>query len=488
MYAQTGYHCSFIVGLSLFKTVRAFAKNNVVGYEPIYRSTLQYHHLADSLDMEIKDILHFMSVKSTAKSTTTTDPYEDNIHSGPTLPDDFLPVWQQYADCLNLSWNIATIHLRNVQLNSKMLKILGSSLLDKRVSAILLENNDFTDIDCGIDFATTFLEHNRSYFEPLVSKVSMFPGSGSRSSLKWELDGSDTGMCCFGWADNIITRGEDVRRLVNAIDSHPFVDKVRLDGCLGEDTRPRDLLSTFMYSNKKYIHLSFAGNRIEGLEEVGFSTFLSGQTYLKQLDLPRNRLTDYDIKQISTALKSNGTLLVLGLEGNGITHDGYSSLFGAVFDNTNLNSVVGSNNTCKINIDPVGEQSLNSDDCRLIHHVLEFHNRCIQAKISNESVAKEKLSYELSRRNALGITLDRLVPEMNDDDPLALISHVLSRITVCFNARTLNELDRGREWRPYLHAAPSYLNERPRLSILFDVVRGAKMPELFERRAKALSS
>ena len=440
--------------------------------------------------MEIDDILHFMSIKSTAKSKTDTHRFHGNTNLSLPLPDDCLPDWQTYADCLNLSWNIATIHLINVQLRPKMLKILSYSLVDKRVSAILLENNDLTDIDRGIDFATTFLKQNSSSFDPLVSKVSMFPGNSSRSSLKWELDGSGTGMCCFGWANNIITRGEDVRRLVNAIDSHPFVDKVRLDDCLGDDATPRDLLSSFMCSNKGYTHLSFAGNMIECLEEMGFSNFISGQNYLIQLDLPRNRLTEDDIKQISNALKSNDTLQVLGLEGNSITHDGYCSLFSAVFDNTNLNSVAGSNNTCKINIDPVGEHSLNSDESRLIHHVLEFHNRCIQAKISRESVVKEKLSFELSRRDVLGITLDRLVPEMNDDDPLALMPHVLSRITECFNAQTRNGLDRrwATNWIPYLHAAPLYLHKRPMLSILFDVVRGAKMPELFERRTTATQS
>jgi len=470
----------------LERTVRALAKNNVVEYKPL-RSNILHNDLAYSLRMETNDILHFMSIKSAAKTKTDTDPCRYNINADQTLPDEFLPVWQYYSDCLNLSWNIATIHLRNVQLTSKMLKILGDSLVDKRVSAILLENNDFAHITFGIDFAATFLTRNMSSFGPTVSKVSIFPHTGARSNLKWKLKHFDTGVRCFGWADNVITRGEDVRRLVNVIDSHPFVDKVRLDGCLGGDTAPRDLLSSFMSSNKKYTHLSFAGNRIEGLEEVGFSTFLSGNKYLIQLYLQRNRLSEDDIKLISKALKSNDTLQVLGLEGNRITDDGYWSLFNVVFDNTTLNSVAGSNNTCEIKIDPAGEQALTSEDRRLIHTILELHNECIQANISLQAIVKEKLSYELCRRNTLGITLDRLVPEMNDDDPLALTCHMLRRINECFDAKHRNLLERrSARLRPYLRVAlPS--NERSKLSILFDVVRESKMPQLFERRAGSTS-
>ena len=50
-----------------------------------------------------------------------------------------------------------------------------------------------------------------------------------------EIVGDNQNLDFFQWVNNEIERMEDARYLVDAVISHPCIDKVRLENCFGED-------------------------------------------------------------------------------------------------------------------------------------------------------------------------------------------------------------------------------------------------------------
>jgi len=162
-------------------------------------------------------------------------------------------------------------------------------------------------------------------------------------------------------------------------------------------------------------------------------------------------LNDNDALLIAQALKQNDNLRTLRLQENQLTKAGQDAIMKTIYDSTSLNSVSDCNHTCCVQF---------NDDyrCRLNERGDKLVNR------------RRKLYRLLSSRNREGSNVYHLNLEFGDDEPLALLPKVLGG--VYRYSQSIASLD------------PLRADTVQPLSIMYEILRSWKMPELFEQQIK----
>jgi Ran GTPase-activating protein (RanGAP) involved in mRNA processing and transport len=176
---------------------------------------------------------------------------------------------------------------------------------------------------------------------------------------------------------------EDAHYLVESIIKHPTIDKIRLDGCFGEEVNENDVLCSLLASDKNFAEIDLDNNNIQtdGISEI--SDYLAIDPPLKELYLRNNDLNDEDASLIARALKHNTNLQWLSLDENNITRNGSTVLRDAVYYPTSLNSLSDCNHTCRSyglswgGDVPVNLPGLTSKQnrARKIYHLLSLRNK-----------------------------------------------------------------------------------------------------------------
>ena len=164
-----------------------------------------------------------------------------------------------------------------------------------------------------------------------------------------------------------------------------------------------------------------------------------------------NNLNDEDARLIARALRCNTNLQYFALMENNFTEVGHNALGKAIYNPTSLNSMSDCNHTCRIlviNWDediPNNTYSLKLNRARKIYHLLSVRNR------------EESNVYHLNL-------------EFGDDDEDDAALKLVPRV--------LESVYRHAEMYAYIFESP-YVTP---LSIIYEVLRGWKVPELYERR------
>ena len=152
---------------------------------------------------------------------------------------------------------------------------------------------------------------------------------------------------------------------------------------------------------------------------------------------------------IARALRGNTNLSELHLDDNDLTEKGNNALSNAIYDPTSLNSVVDCNHVC--NIDGIGLVDIPNNN----------NNR--GSKVNRA----RKIYHLLSKRNREGNNVYHLNLEFDDEDgSLALVPNVLASVHQYYHGS--------------MFAQPSD-QVRP-LSIMYEILRSWKMPQLYECR------
>ena len=142
---------------------------------------------------------------------------------------------------------------------------------------------------------------------------------------------------------------------------------------------------------------------------------------LTYLDLTDNQLDDNDAMAIASALKHNTNLLILNLNLNNLTRDGWLALRKAVYDDTSLNSVSDSNHNCCIDFPLYGHGSY------LYRDVREMNGSAPGSDYVYDEVyvRQKKIYYTMSSWNRSCSNVEHL-----EDVPFELLPDILVSIQV----------------------------------------------------------
>ena len=336
--------------------------------------------------------------------------------------DALLPHWKELANAMQLYQEDEpfTLSIFNVQLSPPVIDLLLPILKYKPVRSIVLQNNSFVNnIREGIEFAVEVMESNET------------------------IQG-------FYWASNTINNMEDARLLVEAVNSHPAINQVRLENCFDDDVNGYAVLIPLLASDKNFEEIDFDNNAIRTGGSTELPDLIARNPPLQKLFFSDNNLNDGDAVLIARALKQNSNLEVLNLYDNNFTEVGVKALREAAYDSTSLNSVADSNHTCRVEGVDFGGIPSNPYDRENSGHA-----------------RAQKLYHLLSSRNREGTNVRHLNSEFggeDDDkeDTLALVPKVLECV--------------------YRYSHERVNSSVPPLSIMYEILRSWKMPELYDGR------
>ena len=277
----------------------------------------------------------------------------------------------------------------------------------------------------------------------------------TRDGIEFAVKSIETNLERLQWVNNEIERMEDARYLVDAIIHYRRIEHIRLENCLGEDINGYEILQSLLSSGKRFLSIDLDGNNIRTGGGTAISDFLSTNPPLKQLFLEGNHLNDDDAILIARALKRNNNLKHLRLGDNDWTEKGKNALSKVIYDSTSLNSVMDCNHRCDI------------EDIRF-DGILENYSN-----MTPKGNRAMKIYHLLSLRNREGSNVQHLNVEFEDDDSLALVHRVLESVYRYSRSRSVRGFVRVRQ----LRLQPNTVHP---LSIMYEILRSWKMPELYE--------
>lgn len=187
-----------------------------------------------------------------------------------------------------------------------------------------------------------------------------------------------------------------------------------------------------------------------------YQTTLQTICHSRNLFLSGNKLNDNDARLIAKALKMNSNLTDLYLFDNDISDFGYHALSKAVYDPTSLNAIYNCNHSCQI------------------HYHRDLPHYCTNSSNTNSKTnRKDKIHHILSLRHREGSNVQHLNTEFDGDEDgdatsLKIVPKVLEAI---------------HKYSKYHIFSKKYDLERP-LSIMYEILRGWKMPELYGTRSR----
>jgi len=347
--------------------------------------------------------------------------------------DILLPRWRELANALQLYHNpnpLNRFSVYNIQLAPSVIDLLLPALNGKKIDGLTFNNNNFVNISDGIKFAVEVIKNNPN-------------------------------MKQFCWDYNQLESIENVCLLLDAVINHPSIDCVRLEGCLGGNIDGYEALCYLLASGKSFELIDFESNDIQTRGRSAISDYIASDSPLKNLFFSDNMLNDDDAILIARSLQQNTNLSKFILDNNNLTDTGAGALCKAAYDPSSLNSISDCNHTCVIKINgyvPIG--LIDDDDGKVISSPIDRRGA--------------KIYRLLSERNEDGNNVQHLNSEFNNEDEennnsLKLVPKVLECVQKYHGCTT---------------ASQGYV---PPLSILYEVLRGWKMPELYERRVPDMS-
>jgi len=346
------------------------------------------------------------------------------------LSDNALnPHWEQLANAMQLSERIKYLHLDEVQLDKRTIQMIEASVRQKGITGIHLSLNQFHGGE-GVQFASNVLKSNIS-------------------------------VKTFIWTWNPFHSTEEACDLVDAFLEHPNIETLVLTRSLnaGGITPYTPVKRLFdRIGNGALLSVNLSVNGINTNGDRCIPNFLSANPSLERLYLMHNQLTDDDALHIGLALQSNSNLRFLDLHDNALTQGGggvmylHSVLGYSRSDispelessEVNLNTVSGANHTCEI-VGILSEE--------FVQEI--FMNDSDKSAKWNR---RRKLFALLFGRHRKGSSVSQLESEFSEDS-MGLVPHVLA----CINTYSEDGCNRC-------------------LSILFDLVRNWKTPEIFQPR------
>ena len=174
--------------------------------------------------------------------------------------------------------------ISNLQLPASVINLLIPVLKHESFETIDLQNNSFVNCHEGVEFVVEVM--NSNYM-----------------------------MEVFCWTSNIINSMEDARYLVDAVNSHPAINTVRLENCFGNDINGYNILCSLLTRDKGFKHIDFDNSNIRTGGGTELPDYLAINPPLKKLYLNHNNLNDEDAVLIARAVKQNNNLKVLCLAG-----------------------------------------------------------------------------------------------------------------------------------------------------------------------------
>lgn len=151
-----------------------------------------------------------------------------------------LPHWRELATALQLCQsNDIDLTIQNVQLTTSVTDVLIPALKGK-LHELYLENNEFVDIYKGAEFIITCIESN-----PLMKE--------------------------FCLVNNQLETTDNIGAVLDTVISHPSIDHIRLENCLGGDINSYDILCSVLASGKQFDTVDFDTNNISTGGETGIS-------------------------------------------------------------------------------------------------------------------------------------------------------------------------------------------------------------------------
>jgi len=340
--------------------------------------------------------------------------------------DILLPHWRELANALQLyNMDRRSLRIANLQLTSSVMNLLASALKGKAINGLTLDNNEFEDIHIVIES---------------INKMG-------------ELES-------FELINNQIIDTKEASDLVGAIINHSSIGDVRLENCLGDGiSSSYEVLCPLFASDTRWDQLDLEGNNIQTEGDTAIPDYIASNPPLKSLFLAGNKLNDDDAILIAQSLKQNNNLIQLRLDGNNFTSIGRDALSKAIYDPTSLNSMSDCNHTCQLELDG---------------HMRNDGAEKPQIKRST------KIYQLLFERNKEGSNVQHLNAEFEDEeeDSLKLVPKVLERVHLNYDSMIQNAEDDDSDSEEEINSSPSYP-----LSIIYEVLRGWKMPELYEKRS-----
>ena len=309
-----------------------------------------------------------------------------------------------------------SLSVNNIQLATSVIDLLMPVLKHTPIEYFELQNNSFVNIREGIEFAVEVMKGNQT-------------------------------IQTFYWKNNTINSMEDACHLVDSVISHPSIDKIRLENCFGGDVIGYHILQSLLISDKNFAEIDLERNNIRTGGDTATPDYLATNPPLKKLYLANNNLNDEDARLIARALKRNTNLEELWLDDDDITEVGVNALSNVVYDPTSLNTLEGCNHKCHIH------GLIWSDDIPFNFAIAGLRNRA------------RKIYHLLSVRNREGSNVYHFNLEFGDEDEndesLKLVPKVLESV---------NRYNSNGGSTDYV----------PPLSIAYEILRGWKMPELYE--------
>ncbi|EJK71300.1 hypothetical protein THAOC_07281 [Thalassiosira oceanica] len=335
-----------------------------------------------------------------------------------------LPHWKQLCSAICLSNGISDFSVSKVQFDVSVMQMIERTMRNKdSLLKFLLQSNGFDDTERAVGFATNIIKSNPA-------------------------------MKTFFWHNNEISDDDAASGLVDALVRHPNVKNVTLSYAL-QEVDSYDLVKELFVNGKEFHIIDMEGNDIRTRGDSTISDFLATNPHLRKLVLCSNCLNDADAMLFANALRTNNNLELLDIDDNEeITIAGHEELRAALFDysafdvgRTILNAVSDSNQTCRIR----GMDSSLGCDYELNHQGGYQANK------------RAKLYTVFYYGNETGINTQMLRTQLpQDEKTMKLVPMILSSV---------NEMPAGLE---------ETHTERSPLSIVFEMVSGWNIPEMFQ--------
>jgi len=349
-----------------------------------------------------------------------------------------LPHWREFANAIQMYPDLLhEFMIQNIQLTPSVIDLLVPVLKGKVDFALTLNNNSFTNPREGIEFAVQVIKDNNN-------------------------------MSNFEWMYNDFSSMTEAHYLADAIISRLSIDHVRLENCFGEgfNMDGYSILKLLIASDKSWKYIDFECNNFMTRGCTAIPDYIAKNPSLQSLYLKGNHLNDNDAILIAQALEHNTNLRQLSLMHNAFTDNGETALSKVLYDPTSLNSV--------------------SDSNHLLH--LTFKCHCIHSNTDDNGVINPKMNrsrkiyHLLSVRNKEGSNVHHLNAEFvedEDDDSLTLklVPEVLESIQRYSIPEVLESVHR---YQSRIVKRP--VNKIPPLSIIYEILRGWKVPELYDTK------
>lgn len=346
--------------------------------------------------------------------------------------ESLLPHIKEVVDGLHFhdGSGVFDLAIRNIELTDALLEPLSAAL--------------------GSQFEGLIMDNNLSYADDAVRVVEFVI----------DTIGYNTRLDRLQWLNNEVSWSE-IAPLLDAVIRHPSIRTFWISGSCEEDTG-YDVLRRFLTADNQWEELHFRSNHIRTRGRTHIPDAIASNPTLTALDLKDNHLNDDDAIAIAEALGRNTILQMITLRGNDITSVGWRALQHAICDPSSLASInASSNNLCKV--DGGGELS------RLLDGILVSNLVChVGTNVCS------KMYTLFLRRHMEGSNAHHLSREFGSGMPMALAPVVLGAV--------IGSLKVGFESIEFMAEEVDKAELRPvePVSILFEILRTWKMPELYE--------